>query len=198
MPNDPILVHACCAPCLAALLDWLRERRAPFIPYFWNPNVHPLLEFRRRLKACHILAEQERIELVADETYGLDAFLDALGAERARPERCRRCYALRLDAAAQAAAERGLPAFTTTLLVSPRQDRPVVCELGHAAARRHGVAFDDTDHRARHDLGTEIARRRQLYRQQYCGCIFSEYDRYHDTAEHVYRPAREPANMENA
>jgi predicted adenine nucleotide alpha hydrolase (AANH) superfamily ATPase len=188
MPNDPILVHLCCAPCLAALLDWLRERRAGVAAYFHNPNLHPLIEFRRRLKACHILAEQEAIELHADEQYGLEPFLDALGSERGRPERCHRCYALRLNAAARRAAELGFPLFTSTLLASPQQDREVICELGHAAAQRHGVRFDDTDHRPRHDAGIEIARRRQLYRQQYCGCVFSEYDRYANSSEHLYRP----------
>lgn len=188
MPNDPILVHVCCAPCSAALLDWLRERRAAFTAFFHNPNIHPLIEFRRRLKACHILADQEKIELIADAEYGLEQFLDALGAARSRPERCHRCYALRLDATARRAADLAFPAFTSTLLASPQQDRDTICELGHAAASRHGVRFDDTDHRARHDAGIELARQRQLYRQQYCGCIFSEYDRYAGSMEHVYRP----------
>jgi len=194
MPNDPILVHVCCAPCLAALLDWLRERRTAFAAYFHNPNIHPLIEFRRRLKACHIVAEQQAVKLLADEEYGLGPFLDALSSrrspfamERGRPERCHRCYALRLDATARRAAELDFPLFTSTLLASPQQDREVICELGHAAAARHGVRFDDTDHRARHDAGIEFARRHQLYRQQYCGCVFSEYDRYVNSTEHLYR-----------
>ena len=193
MPNDPLLVHACCAPCLAALLEWLRSRTGPSTAFFCNPNIHPLIEFRRRLKACHVLADQERLPLVADDAYGLETFLDALGAERARPDRCRHCYAMRLEAAARYAAEHRFPRFTSTLLVSPQQDRDLVCELGHAAARRHAIVFDDTDHRALHERGIEIARCRQLYRQQYCGCIFSEYDRYRDTKEHVYRPVSPPA-----
>jgi predicted adenine nucleotide alpha hydrolase (AANH) superfamily ATPase len=100
---------------------------------------------------------------------------------------------MRLDAAARCAAERGFARFTSTLLVSPQQDRQALCGLGHAAARRHGVAFDDTDRRHLHDAGLERARHLQLYRQQYCGCIFSEHERYRDTAVELYRGAHAAA-----
>jgi hypothetical protein len=161
-----------------------------FTAFFDNPNVHPLLEYRRRLKAVQVLAERERFPLVADAGYGLETFLDAVGADRARPGRCRACYALRLDATARYAAEHGFRGFTTTLLASPQQDHEAICELGHAAAGRHGVAFDDTDCRPFYEQGMEQARRLQLYRQQYCGCIFSEHDRYRDTTEHLHPPSR--------
>ena len=191
MANDPVLVHVCCAPCLCAMLEPLQPRAASFTALFENPNIHPLIEFRRRLKAVHVLADQVRFPLLVEDAYGLNAFLDAVGAQRERPARCRACYALRLEAGARRAAESGFPVFTSTLLVSPQQDRDVICELGHAAGRRHGVGFDDTDHRGRHGLGLEEARRRQLYRQQYCGCVFSEYDRYCTTTTHLYQPPRQ-------
>jgi epoxyqueuosine reductase len=159
-----------------------------FTVFFFNPNVHPLLEFRRRLKAVQVLADHERLPLVAAGAYGLESFLDALGPRRSAPDRCRVCYQMRLDAAAAHAAAHAFPRFTSTLLVSPQQDREAICRIGHEAASRHGVTFLDTDWRARHDLGLDLARRRQLYRQQYCGCIFSEADRYRDSAEHLYRP----------
>ena len=190
MANDPVLVHTCCAPCLCAMLDPLAHRGIAFTAFFHNPNIHPLIEFRRRLKACHVLADQQGFALVADEAYGLEPFLDAIGTQRARPARCRACYAMRLDAAARHAADHGFPIFTSTLLVSPQQDRDAICELGHQAAERVGVAFDNTDYRARHGLGVERARSQQLYRQQYCGCIFSEHERYRDTTRHLHRPQR--------
>jgi len=187
MASDPILVHTCCAPCLCALLEPLAERAAPFTAFFYNPNIHPFLEFRRRIKALRVLADQERISAAVDDAYGLEAFLDAIGTRRATPERCRVCYAMRLDGAAAYAAAHGFPVFTSTLLVSPMQGREAICELGHAAAERNGVAFADTDWRDRHDLGLDEARRRSLYRQQYCGCVFSEHERYRDTSKHLYR-----------
>jgi len=180
---------------LAALLEPLRTIDPMFTAFFFNPNLHPLLEFRRRLKAVQVLAEAERIPLIADGEYGLDPFLDALGPSRSAPARCRICYELRLDATAAYAAAHGFPRFTSTLLVSPHQDREAIRQIGHAAAARHGVTFLDTDWRERHDAGIELARRRQLYRQHYCGCIFSEADRYRDTAQHLHRPqaaARRP------
>jgi len=195
MPNDPVLLHVCCAPCLCAILDPLRARSTMLTAFYYNPNIHPLLEHRRRLKAVHVLADRERLPLAADERYGLEPFLDAIGTQRGRPARCRTCYAMRLEATARHAADHGFPVFTSTLLVSPQQDREMICELGHDAARRHGVAFDDTDHRARHDLGNERARRLQLYRQQYCGCVFSEFDRYRHTTRHLYRPPQQPAEQ---
>jgi len=131
------------------------------------------------------------VPLVARDAYGLEVFLDAVGGQRAKPERCRVCYRMRLDATARYAAEQGFPRFTSTLLVSPQQDRDALCELGHAAAGRHGVTFDDTDRRHLHEQGAERARRIQLYRQQYCGCIFSEHERYRDTAAELYRGGRE-------
>ncbi len=169
------------------MLDPLAERGQPFTAYFCNPNIHPFLEFRRRIKALHVLADQTRIPAVVDDAYGLEAFLDAVGTRRAPPDRCRLCYAMRLDAAAAYAAAHGFRIFTSTLLVSPMQGRDAICELGHAAAERNGVAFDDTDWRDRHGLGLDEARRRSLYRQQYCGCIFSEHERYRDTSKHLYR-----------
>ena len=184
--SELTLVHACCAPCLCALLDALREEGHVPTALFHNPNIHPLLEFRR-LKAVQVLADRERLPLIAHDAYGLEEFLDALGAERARLGRCLACYGMRLEATARAAAEHGFPRFTSTLLVSPQQDRDALCDLGHTAARRHGVAFDDTDRRHLHEPGLERARRLQLYRQQYCGCIFSEDDRYRDTAVELYR-----------
>ena len=198
MPSEPILVHACCAPCLCALLDDLRAGGAEPTVLFHNPNIHPFLEFRRRLKACQALADRERLPLVAHEAYGLEEFLDAIGPDRAAPQRCRHCYAVRLEATARHAAEHGFRIFTSTLLVSPQQDRDALCDLGHAAARRHGVAIDDTDRRPLHDLGIERARHLQLYRQQYCGCIFSEYERYRDTTRELYRGGRNRLPSESA
>lgn len=190
MASNPRLVHVCCAPCLCALLEPLAEDGAAVTAYFYNPNIHPLIEFRRRMKAVQVLADQTHTPLVVDDAYGLNAFLDEIGEVREPPDRCRVCYTMRLEATARYAATHAFPAFTSTLLVSPQQDRNTICELGHAAAERHGVAFDDTDRRDRHALGGQEASRRQLYRQRYCGCIFSEHERYRDTTKHVYRPSQ--------
>ncbi|NLX58384.1 MAG: epoxyqueuosine reductase QueH [Phycisphaerae bacterium] len=178
-----LLVHACCAECLLGPLDGLRERG--LVAYFYNPNIHPLIEFRRRLKAFRLLADCEGIETVCDEQYGLDAFLDTVDRRAAR--RCEQCYRMRLLRTAELARRRGDEAFTTTLLVSRHQQHDVVRRVGEEVADAVGVPFAYFDWRHLAEPAHEEARRRNLYRQQYCGCIFSEYQRYKDTGLHVYR-----------
>ncbi|NIA21536.1 MAG: hypothetical protein GWP05_06125 [Anaerolineaceae bacterium] len=178
-----ILVHACCAECLLGPLEELGERG--FAGYFYNPNIHPLIEFRRRLKAFRILAQQLKLDCTADESYGLWDFLGRV--DYRGQERCRQCYVLRLTRTAEVARERSMEAFTTTLLVSRHQKHELVREVGRQVAAATGVPFAYFDWRDLAEAGHEEAGRRNLYRQQYCGCLFSEYDRYKDTGLHRYR-----------
>jgi epoxyqueuosine reductase len=179
-----MLVHVCCGQCAAAILEPLRQC-GPFTMYFFNPNVHPLLEFRRRAKSLQVLADHERLELVVDDRYDPKAWLRAVTWDR--PDRCLACYRLRLAATAALAAEKGIPAITTTLLASMHQDHEAVRAIGREEAARRGVAFHDADWRPLAARGHEEARRRNLYRQQYCGCLFSEEERFAPTRLHLYR-----------
>jgi predicted adenine nucleotide alpha hydrolase (AANH) superfamily ATPase len=180
-----VLIHVCCAPCLGGPLEALRAEGHEVEGLFYNPNIHPLLEFRRRIKGLRVFLESDGLPVEVDDRYGLEEFLRQ--ADPLRPGRCARCYALRLNHVAQAAARRGLSAFTTTLLVSRQQDHEAVCRAGQEAAERTGVAFLDRDFRCLADRSDEIARRRRLYRQGYCGCVFSESERYRDTDREAYR-----------
>jgi predicted adenine nucleotide alpha hydrolase (AANH) superfamily ATPase len=184
MTEPALLVHACCGPCLAAVLEPLREV-GPFAALFYNPNVQPLLEFRRRLKAVQVLADQEKLPLIVDDRYDPKAFL--AGVPWDRPERCLACYRLRLGETARVAAARGIPAFTTTLLASTHQDLAAVRRVAAEAAAEAGVRFHDADWRSFAPRGAEEARRRRLYRQAYCGCLFSEQERFARTTKHLYR-----------
>ena len=178
-----ILCHVCCAECLLGPLDELRQRG--FTAYFHNPNIHPLIEFRRRLKAVQLLAEQCSLDLIADEQYGLRSYLEQVDFRR--DNRCRQCYRQRLLRTAQLATERGFEAFSTTLLVSVHQHHQAVREIGEEVARETGVPWAYFDWRHLAEAGHAEAKRRNLYRQQYCGCIFSEYERYQGTGLHLYR-----------
>jgi len=182
-----VLVHVCCAACALAVLDPLR-RVGLAAMHFYNPNVHPLLEFRRRLTAVQVLAERERLELVADGRYGLSDFL-ARAAPWERPGRCLACWRMRLAETARLAAERGIPAITTTLLASTQQDHEAVRRIGQEEAAVRGVRFHYEDFRPLAARGHEEAKRRGLYRQQYCGCIFSEEERFAPTRLHLWRGA---------
>jgi hypothetical protein len=182
--NASLLVHACCGECAAAVLEPLR-RGTPFTLFFYNPNVMPLLEFRRRAKSLQVLADAERLDLLVDLRYDPKGFLGSVPWDR--PARCEACYRLRLAETARVAADRGFEAITTTLLVSVHQDHEAVRRIGEEAAEARGLRFHYEDWRPLAERGPREARRRNLYRQQYCGCLFSEQERFAPTRRHVYR-----------
>jgi len=180
-----LLLHICCAPCLCRPLELCREEGLQVEGLFYNPNIHLFLEFSRRLKAVKLLAERERLPLATEETYGLERFLsDVRGAW---PGRCRACYRLRLERTAQEAKERGFTAFSTTMLVSPTQDHAALREVAEEIAARTGIDWLYRDWRPAYQQSLARARQLSLYRQQYCGCLWSEYERYRDSGERARR-----------
>jgi len=183
-----LLLHVCCAPCLCVPLEAFREDGWEVIGYFYNPNVHPLLEFRRRAKALHVFLETDATPMVFCEDYGLREFLARVESDR--PQRCLGCYELRLRAAARRAMMEKCDAYSSTLLVSPMQQHESIRAIGERVAGETGLPFHYRDLRERHDTSLEIAKRRMLYRQTYCGCIFSEQERYEPTTRHLYRGAQ--------
>ena len=185
-----VLLHICCAPCLAGPLAKLRTDGHEVTGFFYNPNIHPLLEFHRRLKAVKVFQERDPIRVVCDETYGLDEYLQKVHAGAAASSgdaRCARCYALRLSRSAQQAKALEMDVFTTTLLQSRHQQHERIRLAGQGAAAREGTRFLYEDFRPLSESSTAPARDPRLYRQSYCGCIFSEYERYRDTTRHLYR-----------
>jgi len=180
-----ILIHTCCAHCLGKLLTGLEADAADWEPVvFWdNPNIHPLIEYRRRLKAVKMLVERAKLPMIADESYGLVQFCRAIHGHEAVPERCTRCYDMRLESTAKAARKAGIDIFTTTLVTSSHQDHALIRAAGETAAEREGLTFFYRD--AREDEA-EPAWVKMLYHQQYCGCVFSEYDRFKDTRTHLW------------
>lgn len=171
-----ILLHACCAPCTIVPLRNLRAQGHGITGFFYNPNIHPYREFEKRKSTLRDYARTVELEFIWVEDYELKGFLD-----RTRPwgpDRCRICYRMRLEAAAREAAARSLEAFTTTLLYSRFQKHEWVREEGEAAGRKAGVSFFYQDFRAGWQEGVNESRALGLYRQPYCGCIFSEQERF--------------------
>lgn len=185
------LIHICCAPCLIAPLDQLRSENMEVAGIFYNPNIHPLLEFRKRVKALRVFLESDDLAVEIDETYGLEKFVTEV-YDPNRHQRCANCYAMRLRHTARRAGEAGFDAFTTTLLVSPHQDHEGVRKTGQQAAAEAGTTFLYRDFRPLNARSQEEAKRRSLYRQSYCGCCFSEYERFRNTTRELYRGARPP------
>lgn len=180
------LIHICCAPCLIGPLGALRREGIDLAGWFHNPNVHPFLEFRKRVKAVRVFMERDALPVEIDETYGLETFIREVYNPDPRL-RCEECHRVRLRATAQKARADGFDAFTTTLLGSPHRDHEMVRRLGEESADEAGVGFLYRDFRPLHDEGHEEARRRQIYLQSYCGCCMSEWERFRDTGRELYR-----------
>jgi predicted adenine nucleotide alpha hydrolase (AANH) superfamily ATPase len=174
--SERLLLHACCGPCAITPTEWLRGAGLDFTLYFFNPNIQPYQEFKRRLSALRMWAAAAGAELLVDDAYPLEEFLAS--ALAAPGERCLYCYRLRLGRAAEFAAGNGFAAFTSTLLGSPYQDHAALLSAGQAAAARAAVYFAYYDFRPGFYAGAEKSRQLGLYRQGYCGCVFSERDRY--------------------
>lgn len=182
-----ILVHICCAVCWAKTLHGLKTLlpgEAEIEGLWYNPNIHPLLEYRRRLKALQVFMERDNTPVSIMDEYGLEPFCLAVHRHYQMPERCHRCYSLRMEQTAAYAAANGFYQFTTTMVTSTHQDHGMIRAAGEDAAGRHGLDFFYMDLR-RIDVPESLTR--GIYHQQYCGCVFSENDRYENTTKHLYR-----------
>ena len=180
------LIHVCCTPCLIAPLRALRDDKIEVSGFFYNPNIHPFLEFRKRIKALRVFLEGDDVPMDIDEEYGLEKFVREIYHPQ-KHRRCFNCYSARMEQTARRARESGIETFTTTLLVSPHQNHDLVREAAERASEKTGVAFLYRDFRPLHELSHREAKRKMLYLQQYCGCCFSEYERYRDTTRELYR-----------
>ena len=171
-----ILLHLCCGPCALYPLRTLRAAGHDVTGFFYNHNIHPYLEYARRRDAVVQMAELESLSLIMHDDYDLEGFLANVAAEPG--QRCSYCYASRLHATASMAAAHGFDAFTASLLYSRFQRHDEIRELGGQAAQKHGVTFYYEDFRPGWQEGIRLSKELGLYRQQYCGCIYSEKDRY--------------------
>ncbi len=171
-----LLLHICCGPCAVYPVEVLRGQGHGLHGFFFNPNIHPYREFRRRLSAAVQFAGTVRLPVTWNRDYGLRPFLRSVVFHE--DDRCRLCYAMRLRETARLAAAMGLDAFTTTLLYSRYQRHDLVRRTGEAAAAEAGVPFFYQDFRAGWQEGIDGAIAMDLYRQAYCGCVYSEQERY--------------------
>jgi predicted adenine nucleotide alpha hydrolase (AANH) superfamily ATPase len=171
-----ILLHICCGPCAIYPLKALRTAGHGVTGLFFNHNIHPYQEFRRRADAALQFAATSSLELIMQDDYQLEEFLGAVAAEPS--ERCRYCYVSRLEVAAREAAQRGFGAFTSTLLYSRYQNHDLIRSEGERLGQQFGIRFHYEDYRPGWHEGIRLSKEMGLYRQQYCGCIYSEKERY--------------------
>ena len=174
-----LLLHACCGPCSCYPVKSLREKGVEPTLYFFNPNIHPYMEWQRRLDAIKDYANQAEVELIIFERYIIRDFLEkAIKIENAGGNRCAFCYSWRLKESAKFAAENGYDAFSSTLFYSIYQDHNMMKKIAEYFAKQYGIDFYYEDFRIGWQAGIDESIERNLYRQPYCGCIFSEEERY--------------------
>ena len=176
--SPALLLHTCCAPCLIGSKPVIETADPNLdITCFWyNPNIHPYTEYKSRRGALIDYTSQNNIKLVVQDYYGLAEFTKNTVNNLAA--RCEYCYETRLRETAKYASEHGFALFSSTLLVSPYQNHDKLRETGEKYAREFNVGFFYADFRVNFREGQKTARENNVYMQKYCGCIFSEEERY--------------------
>ena len=169
-----LLLHVCCAPCLISTLPYLGGYD---ISCFWyNPNIHPFTEYKHRLGALLDYTSENNIILKVKDYYGLFDF--AQNVINNPDGRCGYCYETRIKETAQYAKGRGFDLFSATLLVSPYQNHAKIKQTCEKYGAEYNIPFFYGDFRGNFKEGQKTARERDIYRQKYCGCIFSKRERY--------------------
>jgi predicted adenine nucleotide alpha hydrolase (AANH) superfamily ATPase len=173
-----VLLHICCAPCACYPIKVLKEKGYEIVGLWYNPNIHPCTEFVKRMKSVKELEKIENIKIIYFENYELEKWLRSVVFREEKPVRCQVCYSMRLEMAASIAKKGKFDFFTSTLFYSKYQKRELMVPLAENAAAKFGVKFLNIDFREGWKEGINISKEYKLYRQQYCGCIYSERERY--------------------
>ena len=171
-----VLMHTCCAPCSLSCIDPLRAEGIEPVAFWYNPNIHPWKEYEARRDCLLAYAPTIEMQVIVDEDYGLRTFVEHVASDI--DHRCTYCYQHRLEETARYAAEHGYEAFTSTLLASLYQDHDGIKAAAEKYARQYGVDVLYRDFRPNFRAGNQRARELGFYMQKYCGCVFSEQDRY--------------------
>jgi len=174
-----ILAHICCAPDASYVVALLQEDHA-VTGFFYNPNIGPPGEYDLRLSETRKVSRILGFGLIEGD-YEPALWLKLTGGFKDEPEKGRRCdvcYAMRLDRTARKALELGLPAFTTIMSISPWKKADVLNRIGRSTGRKYGLRFLEADFKKKNGFqkSVETSRRYGLYRQNYCGCIYSRRD----------------------
>ncbi len=186
-----LLLHVCCAPCSTYTVTKLREQGIDVSGYFYNPNIHPYREFKKRLDTMKEFAAKIDFDLQTEADYGLTEYLRKVVFNE--KQRCSICYDMRLEKTAEQAAKTGADAFSSTLLYSRYQKHENIIATCNKMAEKYGVEFYYDDFRQGWQEGIDKAIEMDLYRQPYCGCIYSEQERYDNRLKKKLRKERKQA-----
>lgn len=176
-----LLLHSCCAPCSSYTLEYL-SRYFSITVFYFNPNISPKAEFDKRFaeqkRLIEALPSENKISLICGD-YNYDEFLNIARGYESVPEggeRCFRCYRMRLEKTAELAKQKGFDYFCTTLSISPLKNSQKINEIGFDVAEKYGVKWLPSDFKKRegYKRSIELSREYGLYRQNFCGCVFSK------------------------
>lgn len=171
-----MLLHVCCGPCAIMPVRRLLAEGVDLFGVFVNPNIHPYVEWERRSEAAKAVASQEHFQLLPRAEYNLAEWVRTVAFREG--ERCKICYYMRLRHVALMAKRGKFDGFSTTLLYSKFQKHKLIREIGESVGCEAGIKFLYRDWRKDWKDGVEASRSLGIYRQQYCGCIYSEWERY--------------------
>lgn len=174
--RDSILIHCCCAHCTAYTIDYWRRQGYELTAFWYNPNIHPYMEHQQRLESMKSLAKEFNFKLIIDDGYDMIRYFNRVVGHEG--QRCRYCFQLRLQKTAEAAFELGYKAFTSSLLISPHQKHDLLLEVGNIIAKDVDINYLYADLRKRYSDSRRMTKPLGLYRQQYCGCVYSEWERF--------------------
>ena len=174
-----LLMHTCCAPCSVYCIDELRSENIEPTVYWFNPNIHPYMEYKARRDTLKEYTKLIGVQAIFEENYGLREFCKNVIDDL--ENRCvKYCYRVRLEQTAKYAKENGYDTFSTTLLISPYQNHEALKQIGEEMAQKYDITFLYRDFRQGFREGQAKARELGLYMQKYCGCVFSEESRYNN------------------
>ncbi|RJQ15012.1 MAG: hypothetical protein C4560_11230 [Nitrospiraceae bacterium] len=212
-----ILFHICCGNCALYPIKLSRSDGHDFTGFWYNPNIHPHEEYQLRLNSLKKLSDIWHVEMIYENEYKPEEYFEhvryviarsettkqspenVIASPTARndnappfPERCKSCYRLRLEKTARSASDEGFDAFSTTLLISPYQDYDRIVTTGKELSEKHKVAFYEKDFRPHFRDAIALSKELGLYRQKYCGCVYSRQEREEEVkAKELSRRTRE-------
>ena len=177
LPERKILLHICCGPCAIYPLQELQGKGYEVLGFFYNPNIHPLQEYLKRREGVEQVAEKFGIRVIFPEKeYDPVKYMRRVAFRE--NSRCLLCAQLRLEKTLSIARRGKFEAFSTTLLYSKHQKHDEIAGLGRDLASGGSLSFVYQDFREGWRQGIELSRKWNIYRQEYCGCLYSEFERF--------------------
>lgn len=179
---EKILIHTCCGPCFIGMYYDIMEERQIFksdkkvqiTSFYYNPNIQPFMEYNRRKNTLEKFCDEVECDLIIVDDYNLTRFVnDSVNLDKNYRSRCEYCYYTRLEKTFEYAKTLGYTAVMTTLSISPYQNQKLIEEIGNKLAKKYGIKYIHLDYTKIFRKGQKMAIDKKMYRQKYCGCIFS-------------------------